>query len=117
MKAPERRQASAGAGEQLTLIDPPSFCPTLPKPGSLPYRALQMLASGKMMDHQDFESLTESWRLAAAIFTLPALGWPIETVEISSPTEHCPHRVIALYKLDANYAAPAFPAMGSRTNA
>ena len=29
MRAPERRQASTGAGEQLTLIDPPPFCPTL----------------------------------------------------------------------------------------
>jgi len=117
MKTPERRQASTGAGEQLTLIDPPPFCPTLPKPGSLPHRALHMLASGKMIDHQDFEIFTESWRLAAAIFTLRALGWPVETVEISSPTEHCPHRVIALYKLDAHYAADVSPAMGSNTNA
>jgi len=117
MKTPERHQASSGAGEQLTLIDPPPFCPTLPKPRSLPHRALQMLVSGKMIDHQDFESLTESWRLAAAIFTLRVLGWPVETIEIPSPTEHCPHRSIALYKLDARYSAAAFPPAGSPTNA
>jgi hypothetical protein len=117
VKAPERRQASSGAGEQLTLIDPPAFCPTLPKRGSLPHRALQVLASGKMIDHQDFENLTESWRLAAAIFTLRVLGWCIETIEIPSPTEHCPQRVIALYKLDTKYSAQAFPPKGSPAHA
>lgn len=117
MKTPERRQASSGAGEQLTLIDPPPFCPTLPKSGSLPYRALRMLASGKLIDHQDFESHTESWRLAAAIFTLRVLGWPVETIEKPSPTEHCPQRVIAIYKLDAKYSAQAFPIKGSPAHA
>ena len=76
-----------------------------------------MLSSGKMIDHQDFENLTESWRLAAAIFTLRALGWPIETVEISRPTKYCPHRVIALYKLDTKYAVHAWPEVENPTNA
>jgi hypothetical protein len=116
MIAPERRQASTGAGEQLTLIDPPAFCPTLPKPGSLPYHALKVLSSGKMIDHRDFENLTESWRLAAAIFTLRALGWPVETIEIPSPTDHCPHRVIALYKLEARYSAEVVPSLGRHPN-
>jgi len=113
MKAPERRQATSGAGEQLTLIDPPPFCPTLPRRGSLTDRALRMLAAGKLIDHLDFQSKTESWRLAAPICELRALGWPIETIEVPSPTEHCPSRAIALYKLDPKYAPHAYQTAGN----
>ena len=109
MKTPDSRQAISGAGEQLHLIPPPPFCPTLPKPGSLPHRALLMLAAGNIIDHQDFETVTESWRLAAAVFTLRSLSWPVETIEIPSPTAHCAHRVIALYKLDSRYASHVQP--------
>jgi hypothetical protein len=31
----------------------------------------------------------------------------METIEIPSPTEQCPDRVIALYRLDAKYTAQA----------
>jgi len=103
--SPERRQASTGAGEQLTLIDPPPFCLTYPKPGSLPSRALSMLLAGKSINHADFIDTTKSWRLAAAIFELRALSWPVETTEVASPTEHAPGRVIACYRLDAECIA------------
>jgi len=118
MKTPERRQASSGVvGEQLTLIDPPPFSPSWPKRGTLPDRALAMLMSGRMFDHPDFELNTESWRLGAAIFTLRTLGWPVETIEIPSPTEQCPRRTVALYKLDARYTAQALAIAGGAAHA
>ena len=62
---------------------------------------------GRMIDHPDFENITQSWRLGAVVFPLRALGWPIDTIEIQSPTEQSPDRVIALYKLDPKYTAQA----------
>ena len=61
--------------------------------------------NGDMLDHPDFESSTQSWRLGAVVFTLRALGWTIETIEIPSPTDQCPDRVVALYCLDAKNTA------------
>jgi hypothetical protein len=107
MIAPERRQASTGAGEQLTLIDPPPFCPTYPKRGSLPWRALSMLLTGKLIDHGDFIESTESWRLAAAIHLLRKSGWPVETIDLPSPSHHCPTRVIAIYRFAEDCLAQA----------
>ena len=76
-----------------------------------------MFMNGDMLDHPDFESSTQSWRLGAVVFTLRALGWPIETIEIPSPTEQCPDRVIALYHLDAKFTAQALAMNGRATNA
>ena len=41
-----------------------------------------------------------------------ALGWPVETIEIPSPTEHSPDRIIALYRLDGKYTAQALAMNG-----
>lgn len=102
MKTPERRQASSGAGEQLTFIDPPPFCPTYPKQGSLPWRALNTLLACKHIDHGEFIASTDSWRLAAAIHQLRKQGWPVETIDIQRPSRTCPTRVIARYQLSAD---------------
>lgn len=107
MNAPERRQASSGAGEQLPLIDPPSFCPTYPKQGSLPWRALNTLLAGNHIDHGDFIESTDSWRLAAAIHELRKLGWPVETIDIQRPSRTCPARLIARYQLSADCISKA----------
>ena len=48
-----------------------------------------------------------SWRLAAVVFQLRALGWPLDTIEVPSPSDEHPGRTIALYKLPAKYAAMA----------
>lgn len=97
----------AGAGEQLSFLPPPTFCPVWPTRGTLPYRALLMMMDGTSIDHPQFELRTGSWRLAAAIFTLIALGWPVVTIEVLSPTHSCPWRVIARYKLDTPRMATA----------
>ena len=78
--------------------------------------ALGLLMDGKHIDHTDFIDHTRSWRLGAVIFTLRALGWPVETIEIPSPTEQCPDRVIALYHLPAKYVAQALALNGRATN-
>jgi hypothetical protein len=74
--------------------------------------ALGMFMNGRMIDHPDFESSTQSWRLGAVVFTLLTLGWPIETIEIPSPTEQSPDHAIALYKLDQKYTAQALAMNG-----
>ena len=110
-KAPNTIHAS-GAGEQLSFLPPPPFCPTWPKRGTLADKALGMLMDGRMIDHPEFENSTQSWRLGAVIFTLRAYGWPVETVEIPSPTEENPRRLIALYRLDGKYTVQALAMIG-----
>lgn len=111
-KAPAPTKTQGASGEQLSFLPPPPFSPTWPTRGTLADRALGMLMDGRKIDHTDFESSTQSWRLAAVIFTLRALGWPIETIEILSPTEECPDRVIALYHLPGKYVAEALAING-----
>ncbi len=110
-KAPAPTKVQGASGEQMSFLPPPPFCPTWPKKGTLADRALGMLMDGKVIDHPDFEGSTQSWRLGAVIFTLRALGWPIETIEIPSPTEQCPNRIIALYLLPGKYVAAALSPM------
>ena len=111
-KAPTTLQASGAHGEQLSFLPPPPFCPTWPKKNTLTDTALGMLMDGRMIDHPDFQDVTESWRLGAVIFSLRTLGWPIETIEVPSPTEQSPDRVIALYHLPPKYVAMALAING-----
>jgi hypothetical protein len=94
-------------GEQLSFFPPSPFNPTWPKRGTLAEKALGMMMDGRIIDHPDFENLTQSWRLGAVIFTLRMLGWPIETIDVPSPTSTMPSRTIALYHLPAKYTAMA----------
>lgn len=99
-------------GEQLTFLEPAPFSPQWPTKGTLSDKALGMFMDGQVFDHPDFECRTQSWRLGAVVFTLRALGWPIETIEIPSPTPACPDRLIALYRLDGKYTAQALAMSG-----
>jgi len=116
-KAPTTVQASGAGGEQLSFLPPPPFCPFWPSKNTLADRALGMFMNGEMLDHPDFENRTQSWRLGAVVFTLRTLGWPIETIEIPSPTEQSPDRVIALYHLPGKYTAQALAMNGRAANA
>lgn len=113
-KTPTPTKATGVSGEQLSFLPPPPFCPSWPTRGTLADRALGMFMDGRMLDHPDFEGSTQSWRLGAVVFTLRTLGWPIETIEIPSPTDHCPDRVIALYRLDGKYTAQALAQQNGR---
>ena len=110
MKSPQ--QPAGAAGEQLSFLPPAPFAPTWPQCGTLADRALGMLMDGRLIDHPEFENSTQSWRLGAVIFTLRTLGWPVETIEVPSPTEHSPDRIIALYRLDPKYTAQALAMNG-----
>ena len=100
MKAPERRQATSGAGEQLTLIDPAPFSPKYPKRSTLAGEALARLLNGDALTHPEFEAVTCSWRLSEPIRALRHdYGWPVETIEIPAPTPERPDRFIARYVL------------------
>ena len=103
--------------EQLSFLPPPPFFPTWPTRGTLADKALGLLMDGRMIDHPDFENITQSWRLGAVIFTLRTLCWPIETIEIPSPTEHSPDRVIALYHLPSKFIAQALAINGRAAHA
>jgi hypothetical protein len=110
-KAPHNLPAAGVWGEQLTFIDPPPFCPAWPKRNGLADRALKMFLDGRVFDHPDFIEGCGSWRLAAVVFQLRTLGWPIDTIEIPAPSEQHPGRTIALYKLPAKYVAQALATM------
>ena len=116
-KAPITLQASGAHGEQLSFLPPPPFCPSWPTRGTLADRSLGKFMNGEMLDHPDFQNSTQSWRLGAVVFTLRTLGWPVETIEIPSPTQHSPERVIALYRLDGKYTAQALAMNGRAVNA
>lgn len=87
--------------EQLTLFALPPMCPTWPQRGTLAERALALLLEGRNLDHPTFEAETGSWRLAAVVFELRELGWPVQTTEKLLPTPNCPTRHIATYCLSA----------------
>jgi hypothetical protein len=92
---------------QLTLIDSPPLAPALP-PSGLVRACLDMLLSGRAIDHLDFQAVTASWRLAAYIDTLRRLGWPIEAL-----TENAgDHRNVARYRLDPELLAELRAAIG-----
>lgn len=111
-KAPAPTKTHGAHGEQLSLLPLPSFCPTWPKSGTLAARALGMLMDGRLICHPEFETATGSWRLAAYVNALRVLGWPVETIEVPSPTDDASHRTIALYHLPACYVAQALAMNG-----
>lgn len=110
-KAPHNLPAAGALGEQLSFIDPPPFCPVLPKRNSLARRALKMFLDGRVFDHPDFIEGCGSWRLAAVVFDLRKRGWPIDTIEIPAPSEEHPGRTIALYRLPPKYVELALATM------
>jgi len=102
----------ATAGEQLSLLPPPPFCPTWPARGTLAALALERLMDGALLNHNDFIGACGSWRLGAVIFHLRSLGWPIETISSHCPTVQSPERMVARYKLDRKYTAAALATAG-----
>jgi hypothetical protein len=85
--------------EQMALFAPLRMALTCPQPGTLADRALTRLLDGRSLDHPTFEAESGSWRLAAVVFELRALGWPIRAAEKPAPTPSCPSRRFAVYRL------------------
>lgn len=102
-----RAKCIASTGEQLSFLPPAPFCPAWPTKHTLEDKALALLMAGRLLDHPEFEGDCGSWRLAAVVFNLRALGWPIDTIPTPSPTDKRPGRTVALYHLPAKYIAQA----------
>jgi len=100
------------APEQLSFLPPTPFAPAWPAPHTLADRALSQLMAGQTLDHPAFEGTTRSWRLAAVVFQLRSLGWPIEAIDVPAPTAEAPTRYIARYTLAPRWAAAALAANG-----
>ena len=96
-KAPFNLPAAGALGEQLTLIDPPPFCPTLPPKNSKADLALHDLAQGPVTQ-LEWLARGLGWRLAAAVKELDYLGW--EPVSVLVERAGWP-KPIALYTLTA----------------
>ena len=109
-KAPAPTKTPGAEGEQLSFLPPPPFCPGWPRPGTNAEAALDLLMQGHMLDHLDFIEARGCWRLAAHISLLKEMGWPIERIDVPSPTTLSPNRMIALYRLDAKYTVMALAA-------
>lgn len=93
--------------QQLSFLPPAPFSPRWPTPGSMSDRALNWLLAGDVLDHPTFEARTASWRLAAYVRELRALGWPVETEGAAAPTADVPGRTIGRYTLPPAVAALA----------
>ena len=102
----------ATAGEQLSFLPPPPFCPAWPSRGTLAALALERLMNGEALNHARFIGVCGSWRLGAVIFHLRSLGWPVETISVPSPTAQTPDRMVALYRLDPKHTAAALATAG-----
>lgn len=86
---------------QLTLpgVEVGRITLTWPQHGTLAERALDAMAQGSLLDHEAFLRSSGSWRLAAVVCSLRALGWPIETLNTEHYTSDGELRRIAKYKL------------------
>lgn len=72
------RQASVGSDKPTLISLTPNFKPCWPRKKTLAYSALTLMLQGNVLTHLDFIINTGSWRLAAHIFILKNLGWPIK---------------------------------------
>jgi hypothetical protein len=95
-------------GQQLSLLEgAPEPMPVAPSPGTLAARMLGMLAAGEALTSPEFEDRTGSWRGAAYVFQLAAMGWLIVVERIPAPAPDRPERWIARYRLDRRQIAIA----------
>lgn len=111
MNSARKPWTGAGAGKQLAF-DYPAIIPKWPNIGTLDAAALRLFLAGETLTHPEFESITQSWRLAAVVRSLRLAGWPVVTDEISAPTADRPDRVIARYRLEQEFIAAAADLMG-----
>ena len=66
-----------------------------------------MFFNGRSLDHEEFIGACSSWRPAAVVFQLKMIGWPIDTIDKSSPSREHSGRIIALCRLPGKYVAKA----------
>lgn len=86
---------------QLSFLPMPPFNPKWPARHTLAYKALVLLLEGRKVSHPTFVAHTGSWRLAAHVFMLKRLGWPVEkdAIDYEPHDSETPNRHIGLYYL------------------
>ena len=85
MNAPANLGREGGRiGRQLSLLPETPFSAQMPPPATLEAKLLRVLLTGQSLTHIQFLALTGSWRLAAYVLSLRAVGWPIESEDISA---------------------------------
>lgn len=97
---------------QMALFEPAAIAPTWPSPGTLAESALALLLDGRELDHPTFEAVTGSWRLAAVVFELRALGWPVQSHDEPRASVDGKRRNVARYSLSARTLANVFAVRG-----
>lgn len=100
---------------QLTLpgVELPPFAPRWPTGRGLQAMALDALLEGQSLDHPGFFRMTGSWRLAAVVHGLAAMGWPICKRLLPAPVERCPGREVAGYFVKPEVIAKVRSARGA----
>jgi hypothetical protein len=101
-------------GGQLPLFEPAPFAPSWPTRGTLADKALWRFLEGSRLTHVDFIECAGSWRLSAIVYSLRALGWPIEAQSIEAPSAENPTRTISRYRLPQRWAAQALAHLRGR---
>lgn len=80
-------------GSQLSLLPEPGYCPRQPSPNTLEAKCLKLMQEGKHLNHPSFQAITGSWRLAAVVYDLTCLGWPIERTDIRMLSDFGPRSI------------------------
>lgn len=101
-------------GEQLSFLPPLEFTPICPTKNTLEDYALAMLAKGHPFNHPEFETKHQSWRLAAVVFNLRRLGWPIETTLTPRLCADGKRKNVARYRLPTKYITIAAAVVANR---
>lgn len=72
-----QRQQNLSIKRQMSFLPEPKYQPRYPIQGTMAAKALRLMLTGAKVAHPDFEAVTGSWRLAAHIYVLKKLGWPV----------------------------------------
>ena len=99
-------KADSTESGQLALFDLPACVPSWPTTGTLAERALNLMLDGAKLDSPTFQDETGSWRLAAVVFELRCMGWPVLATRTA--------RGVAVYRLTARAIAEAVAIRGGR---
>ena len=104
-KAPTTSESIGANGKKVLFPPSTQFCPKRPKHGTLADKAVAMFMDGLSIDHTEFADETNSWRLAAIVYNLRSLGWPVKSIHQRCPTKERPKRVVTSYCLLPNFIA------------
>jgi len=63
--------------QQMSFLPEPKYQLRYPVKGTMAAKALRLLLTGAKVTHPTFEAATGSWRLAAHVYILKKLGWPV----------------------------------------